>query len=146
MFTCQIETVDIQELQAYMRLQAEDAFPVFKDEEWLRSFSAKLHAHAEFCICRDGGRPVGMIAFYANGQGADFAYISHVYVSPDYRKQGTFSRMLDAVKAYSISKGFTEIRLEVNNDNKSACSAYSRKGFVQKEAASDHSFYMALVL
>ena len=87
-----------------------------------------------------------MIAFYANGQGADFAYISHVYVSPDYRKQGTFSRMLDAVKAYSISKGFTEIRLEVNNDNKSACSAYSRKGFVQKEAASDHSFYMALVL
>lgn len=40
---------------------------------------------------------VCMIASYANGQGADFAYIPHVYMSPMYRRKGIFSNMLEIV-------------------------------------------------
>ena len=83
-----------------------------------------------------------MIAFYANGKGADYAYIPHVYVSPDYRGKGLFSKMFRIVEDYVRTRGFTEIRLEVDNNNCSAKSAYLRNGFVQVKAASPSSAYL----
>ena len=140
--TCQIEQIDYDELLGFMRQQAEDAFPSLKDEERLLAFSKKLHTHAEFCLCRDNGKLVGMIAFYANGQGADFAYIPHVYVSPGYRKSGLFSQMLKIIEKYVKEKSFSEIKLEVRNDNKNAQSAYLKNGFSYDELASPESVYM----
>ena len=83
-----------------------------------------------------------MIAYYANGKGVDFAYIPHVYVSPRYRKLGLFSRMLNTIEKYVQEKGFSEIRLEVENDNWGAQSAYLKNGFLLKKIASPRSIYM----
>ena len=140
--TCKIEPISVEELLNYMRFQANEAFPSLKDEERLLSFATKLHENAEFCLCRDEEKLVGMIACYANGQGADFAYIPHVYVSPNYRKIGLFSRMLKTIEKYVQEKGFSEIRLEVENDNWGAQSAYLKNGFLQKKIASPKSIYM----
>lgn len=140
--SCQIAPIGYDELLAFMRQQAEDTFPSLKDEERLLTFTHKIHSFADLCLCRDNDKLVGIIAFYANGKGADFAYIPHVYISPNYRGKGLFSMMFSIVEDYVRTKGFTEIRLEVDNNNYGAKSAYLRNGFVQGNIASPCSVYM----
>lgn len=140
--TCQIEQIDYDELLGFMRQQAEDAFPALKDEEHLLAFSKKLYTHAELCLCRDNGKLVGMIAFYANGQGADFAYITHVYVSPKYRGWGLFAKMLQVMEKFVMKRGFAEIKLEVDNDNLRAQKAYIKQSFKIDSSANLNSKYM----
>lgn len=146
--TCQIERLDYDELLGFMRQQAEDSFPSLKEEEHLLAFSKKLHTHAEFCLCRNEGKLVGMIAFYANGQGVDFVYIPHVYVSPDYRQKGLFTCMLDIIVNYVKKKGFHEIRLEVDKQNKFAQHSYQNNGFefISSRNIEVHSLYMRKIL
>ncbi len=144
--TCEIESIRLEELLNYMHFQADEAFPTLKNEARLLAFATKLYNNAGFCLCRDEGKLIGMIAFYANGQGADFAYIPHVYVSPNFRKMGLFSRMLNTIEEYVRKKGFSEIRLEVENDNKDAQSAYLRNGFSLVKIASPHSVYLKKTL
>ncbi len=143
--TCKIESISLEELLIYMRFQANEAFPSLKDKTKLLAFATKLHENAEFCLCRDDGKLVGMIAYYANGQGADFAYMPHVYVSPNYRKVGLFSRMLNTIEKYVQEKGFSEIRLEVEKENVIAQSVYLRNGFTQYKTASPNSMYMSKI-
>lgn len=146
MITCQIETIAFEELLNYMRFQANEAFPSLKDKTKLHAFATKLYENAEFCLCRDEGDLVGMIAFYANRKGADFAYIPHVYVSPKYRKKRFFATMLNKVE-YSIrKKGFFEIKLEVEKDNVLAQSVYSKNGFVRERIATEDSELMKKIL
>lgn len=141
--TFQIEQLGLEELSAFLRLQAEDSFPDLKDEERLKMLAEKWSKNAECSTCRDDdGQLVGMIAFYANGQGADFAYIPHVYVSPDYRHQGLFAKMLRMMETYVKRKGFAKIKLEVNNDNLIAKNSYLRQGFVEGVIAHERTVYM----
>ena len=142
MITCQIEKPDYEELVSFMRYQVDDAFPHLRGEQRMLAFTDKLYAHADFCFCRDEGRLVGMIAYYANGIGADFAYLAQVYVSPDYRCQGLCSRMLDLVVQNSKTKGFQEIRLEVYKYNEYAQHYYSNRGFVTMSDSSPETFLM----
>ncbi len=128
--TCKIESIEYDEFLAYMRSQADDGFPTFKNEEWVQTFATKLHTHAYFCFCRDCGKLVGMIAFYANGQGADFAYIPHVHVSSLYRRMGLFTKMLLEVENTCRRKSFNEIRLEVRDVRKDAIKAYMKNYFI----------------
>ncbi len=146
MITCQIETIAFEELLNYMRFQANEAFPSLKDETKLIPFAEKLHKNAGFCLCRDEGLLVGMIAFYANGQGADFAYLPHVYVSPDYRKKRLFATMLNKVECNIKKKGFSEIRLEVEKKNVIAQSVYLKNSFASCGGPSPNSIYMKKIL
>ena len=129
MITCQIEKPDYEELISYMHYQVADAFPHLRGEQCTKAFTDKLYAHADFCFCRDEGQLVGMIAYYANGEGADFAYLAQVYVSHDYRCRGLCSNMLDLVAQDARSKGFHEIRLEVYKYNAYAQYYYTNHGF-----------------
>lgn len=142
MITCDIESITYDELLAYMRQQAEDTFTALSDESCLVTFATKLDTHAEFCLCRDDGKLVGMIAFYANGEGADFAYIPHVYVSPEYRSKGLFTCMLKKITDIVKVKGFDEIRLEVGKENKIALQAYCHHGFELIGNAKSNSLYL----
>lgn len=147
--TYQIERLKYKELSAFLRLQAEDSFPDLKNEERLEMLADKWSTNADSCTCRDDeGQLVGMIAFYANGQGSDFAYIPHVYVSPDYRQKRLFTRMLDIVANYVKEKGFHEIRLEVDKQNKCAQHSYRSNGFdmLFSDSPNDNSFYMRKIL
>jgi len=130
MITCKKEKPVYEELLRYMHYQVAEAFPHLRGEQRTKDFTDKLYAHACFCFCRDEGHLVGMIAYYANGEGADFAYLAQVYVSPDYRRMGLCSRMLDLVAQDAGSKSFQEIRLEVYKYNKEAQHYYTDHGFV----------------
>ena len=141
--TFQIERLEFQELCAFLRLQAKDSFPDLKNEERLKMLAEKWSTYAECCTCRDeDGALTGMIAFYANDAEADFAFISHVYVSPDYRKEGLFARLFEKVENYVNVKGYSQIKLEVAKDNTIAISAYLKKGFVVDKTASENTNYM----
>ena len=142
-----IERLPLEELRAFLRKQADDAFPDLKDEGRLNILAKKWAANAECCTCRnDDNELIGMIAFYANNPQSGFAYIPHVYVSSDYRKMGVFSRMLGKVDEYVRGMGFSAIKLEVGNNNRGAYLAYLRNGFVLKEIASPHSIHMTKML
>ena len=141
--TFQIERLGFAELYDFLRFQAKDSFPDLKDEDRLKMLAEKWSKYAECSTCRnDDEHLVGMIAFYANRQGAEFAYIPHVYVSPDYRHQGLFSKMLQIMETYVKQKGFSKIKLEVNNDNIIAKSSYIRQGFVEDIIASEETVYL----
>ena len=142
MITCQIEKPDYDELLSYMHYQVADAFPHLRGEQRMKAFTDKLYAHADFCFCRYEGLLVGMIAYYANGEGADFAYLAQVYVSPDYRRIGLCSRMLDLVAQNARSKGFHEIRLEVYKYNEDALHYYTNQGFVTMYDANPDTLLM----
>jgi len=142
MITCQIEKPDYAELLRYMHYQVADSFPYLRGEQRTKGFTDKLYAHADFCICRDEGRLIGMIAYYANGEGANFAYLAQVYVSPDYRREGLCSRMLDLVAQDVKSKGFQEIRLEVYKYNDYAQHYYTNHGFYTMPDARSETLLM----
>jgi ribosomal protein S18 acetylase RimI-like enzyme len=141
--TFQIERLGLEELSAFLRLQAEDSFPDLKNEERLKMLAEKWSNNAECSTCRnDEGQLIGMIAFYANGQGAEFAYIPHVYVSPKYRHQGLFAKMFQMMETYVKKKGFIKVKLEVDNDNVTAKNSYLRQGFVDDSMAHEKTVYM----
>ena len=142
MITCQKEKPDYSEFLSYMHYQIDDAFPHLRGEEQTISFTDKLYAHADFCFCRDDGYLVGMIAYYANSEGADFAYLAQVYVSPDYRRMGLCSHMLELVTQDAKSKGFQEIRLEVYKNDVKSQHCYMRNGFLAMDIAKQDTIYM----
>lgn len=145
MITCQIEKPDYNELLEYMRFQIDDAFPLLRGEERIKSFTEKLFSHADFCFCRNEGRLVGMIAYYANGRGANFAYLAQAYVSPGYRKEGLYTRMLNIVTNDVKNKGFYEIQLEVVSQNEISLCCHLRKGFkiINSDMPNAQSYFMS---
>lgn len=138
-----VEQLQFDELQAFLREQADDAFPDLKEEQRLNKLAKKWHTYADFCSCRDDeGHLAGMIAFYANGKGAKFGYISHVYVVPRFRGKGVFKSMLHVVENEVRLKGYDEIRLEVHKDNSNALIVYEKNGFTEFGAVNKSSVYL----
>ena len=58
-----------------------------------------------------------------------FAYLGFMYVKPERRGRGVIRQILEALKKWSVSRGVTEIRLEVYNENAAAIKAYEKAGF-----------------
>ena len=138
-----IEHLQLDELKAFLRIQADDAFPDLKDEQRLNMLAEKWHNYAEFCTCRDeDGELLGMIAFYANQPYNGMVYVPHVYVNKNYRGNGIFTNMFVQIKQYTKNKGFSFIRLEVLKDNTNAQRAYLYQGFQMDGEASKKSIYM----
>jgi GNAT superfamily N-acetyltransferase len=59
-----------------------------------------------------------------------YAYLGFMFVHPDYRGHGVNLKIMEGIKAWVRSKGITELRLDVYNDNHSAIKAYEKAGFV----------------
>lgn len=58
-----------------------------------------------------------------------YAYLGFMFVKTDYRGKGIIKQILDELKGWSKSRGISEIRLEVYNDNDPAIRAYEKAGF-----------------
>jgi GNAT superfamily N-acetyltransferase len=58
-----------------------------------------------------------------------FAYLGFMYVKPAFRGKGINQMILEALKLWAKSKGLTEIRLEVYEQNTIAKNAYLKAGF-----------------
>lgn len=59
-----------------------------------------------------------------------FAYLGFMYTEPKFRGQGVNQKIIGALKDWSVSRGITEMRLEVYAGNTAAQKAYVKAGFV----------------
>lgn len=57
------------------------------------------------------------------------SYLGFMYVVPAFRGQGVNKMIVEALEAWSISKGITEMRLEVYSQNAAAIRAYEKAGY-----------------
>lgn len=58
-----------------------------------------------------------------------FGYLGFMFITPEFRGIGINSILLDDLKKWVLSKGITEVRLEVYHENEAAISAYEKAGF-----------------
>ncbi|HEX8812880.1 MAG TPA: GNAT family N-acetyltransferase [Terracidiphilus sp.] len=59
------------------------------------------------------------------------AYLGLMYVDPEYRGRAVNLAVIAALKDWSVSRGISEMRLEVYRDNLVAIKAYEKAGFGQ---------------
>jgi ribosomal protein S18 acetylase RimI-like enzyme len=57
------------------------------------------------------------------------AYLGFMIVKPEYRRNGVNRAVIDALISWSKSKGISEVRLEVYEQNEATISAYENYGF-----------------
>lgn len=57
------------------------------------------------------------------------AYLGFMYVEPEHRGKGVNQRIITTLKQWAITRGITELRLDVYYDNQSAITAYEKAGF-----------------
>ncbi len=58
-----------------------------------------------------------------------YAYLGFMYTEPRFRGSGINARIIDALKDWALTKGLSEIRLTVYEDNLAAIRAYEKYGF-----------------
>jgi ribosomal protein S18 acetylase RimI-like enzyme len=89
---------------------------------------------SEVVVAEIDGQLVG--SGYAQVRKADpflkhthFAYLGFMYVKPAFRGKGINQSLLEALISWVKSKGISEIRLDVYDENIVAKNAYSKAGF-----------------
>ena len=60
-----------------------------------------------------------------------YGYIGFMFVRPEYRGQGVSQVVTDALIHWAKSRGLTEIRLDVYDENEPAIRAYLKAGFTK---------------
>lgn len=58
-----------------------------------------------------------------------YSYLGFMYTVPEFRGQGVNHRIMESLKAWSLSRGIGEMRLEVYAGNIAAQKAYQKAGF-----------------
>ncbi|MES2372101.1 MAG: GNAT family N-acetyltransferase [Bacteroidota bacterium] len=59
------------------------------------------------------------------------AYLGFMYTVPKHRGKGVNQKIIEALKEWSVSKGITELTLDVYCENAPAIRAYEKVGFVK---------------
>ena len=57
------------------------------------------------------------------------AYLGFMFVHPEYRGKGVNQLIIEYLKQWAISRGITELKLDVYCENASAIKAYEKVGF-----------------
>src|SRR5215471_13030677 len=57
------------------------------------------------------------------------AYLGFMWVEPDWRGKNVNQMIIEELKRWSLSKGITELRLDVYDENIAAVKAYEKVGF-----------------
>ena len=58
-----------------------------------------------------------------------YSYLGFMYTHPDFRGKGVNGMVVESLRKWSLSKGLTEIRLTVYDENIPAIKAYEKMGF-----------------
>lgn len=59
----------------------------------------------------------------------NYGYLGFMYTVPKFRGRGINGRIMDTLRNWVYSKGLTEVRLTVYDDNEPAIRAYEKVGF-----------------
>ena len=88
----------------------------------------------ELVVAESGGKLIG--CGYARIEPAKpflqhrvHAYLGFMYVEPAWRGKNVNQMIIERLKQWSVSKGISEMRLDVYCDNHAAIKAYEKAGF-----------------
>jgi ribosomal protein S18 acetylase RimI-like enzyme len=105
-------------------------------EAWLAHDARALAHHDDAVAVLEGPAQVGFVSVgtpaVATGRVAaegDWAGITDVWVSPDHRRQGLATVVMDAVLEWAAERGATTAYLQVRGDNPAALALYEALGF-----------------
>lgn len=59
----------------------------------------------------------------------EYSYLGFMFTDPDFRGKGINAKVVEELKKWSFSQGYTELRLTVYHDNMPAIKAYEKVGF-----------------
>ena len=62
-------------------------------------------------------------------QHSTHCYLGFMYVVPEHRGKGVNKKIVEALESWSLSRGVTEMQLEVYSDNAAAIRAYEKAGY-----------------
>ena len=93
-------------------------------EAWVRQISEL----ATF-VAVEAGRDIGLVRGGRDDELNDGAWLLSMWVAPEHRGKGVGEALIDAVVAWARSEGYTQLLLEVGDDNEPAIALYERKGF-----------------
>ena len=102
--------------------------PPLSERVDLPAYAARLHAKSRRFEAWSGGRLVGLVAAYLDGQDGG-AFISNVSVEVDFLGRGIASALLGRCILRARAAGLRRVRLEVGADNEAARRLYEKQGF-----------------
>ncbi|MDX2084707.1 MAG: GNAT family N-acetyltransferase [Candidatus Melainabacteria bacterium] len=81
---------------------------------------------------REIHQPVGcclVTTEWSDWHNAPYWWIQSAYIRPDYRGQGLFHQLMQALESAAKAQDVCSLRLYVHKDNASAIAVYQRQGF-----------------
>ena len=112
----------------------------FIDVGNLNNYIDKIKNKAELIAHIIEGTCVGFIAFYANDEAKENAFITMVMIRSDMRGRKIAGSLLTAVLENLKSRGFKFCNLEVRTNNTNAIKLYENLGFKIKSINSNSIF------
>ncbi len=85
----------------------------------------------QYWICMEGEAPAGMMMVHYECSvecGGRVHWINSVYVHPEHRRRGVFTRLYNHVMEVARQAGAVAVRLYVETTNQSAVAVYERMG------------------
>lgn len=131
-FQIRHNTVSEEVLKDYLELNFFQFHVSFSEMCLKMNYSHKLFVNASTFEIWDDLLLVGLICAYLNYE-SKIVYIPYVCISKDYSGMGLASSLFDYLEEYCRERLLEKIFLEVREDNHSAISLYSKKGFSNLE-------------
>lgn len=110
------------------------------------NFAKKFLDNGIVLALKNSDEIVGFIAFYSNDSVKKISYISMIAVSPEHKRKGYGTKLIEAAVKSSKEKNMKYIRLEVNKNNINAISFYKYFGFIFLSEQTENTCYMELEL
>ncbi len=118
---------------------------LFTEEEWLQRAGNLDKDRKIGFIAMDAGEPCGLIGCLADEQDSSRADVVSMWVAPSHRRTGLSSALLDAVRAWAVSRNIATLQLMVTSNNYAAIAFYERYGFVKTGRTEPYSNDPALL-
>lgn len=132
MIDYRIKTTLKQDLYVHFQKCDTQFEPPLSDRVSLKEYSQKLNKYSVTFEAWNTSELIGLISVYLNDIKLGVGFISNVSVLIEYEKMGIASRLIKMVKNYAIDLNFSELSLEVNNENIEGIDFYLKHGFKQQ--------------
>lgn len=129
------QTVDLSANNIYGFLTKCDTqfSPFLSSRVNLIEYSEKLFLNSTIIHTKENNEIIGIVAFYANNNSLEHAFISLFCVLEQYKGNGIGDRLMNECITLIKTKNFKSIKLEVDTENQKAISFYTKFGFHVEE-------------
>lgn len=141
-----LKEVDYDVLFGYISLINRQFVNPLENRTSLDVYTSKLLALGDGFLARSRKDISGIIAGYNNDMHTKAAYISLLFVSPEWRGFKIGHMLLEAFLKSSIEKGMKKAVVFTNHANKEALGLYEKHGFIKQSLPEDINYQLNKIL